>query len=66
MSAMACYFLNEETAKKLKDIQEKHTFTVVCHLVFCWHAKGILSTFVSVINNWLSNHRLTLGFCTKV
>lgn len=21
---------------------------VVCHLVFCWHAKGILSTFVSL------------------
>lgn len=36
---------------KLRHIWGKNRYEqpiVVCHLVFCWHAKGILSTFVSL------------------
>lgn len=39
---------------------------VVCHLVFCWHAKGILSTFVSLSStkDWASHRDRHKLFCT--
>lgn len=43
-----------KTYWRKKNWYEQPTTIVVCHLVFCWHAKGILSTFVSLssTNDW--------------